>query len=189
MQSRVYFPSERTCPPAILAGVRAVNPMAELLYAGHGNWLLGVVRFSWPAYQEAWNTLAHLDQTVTSLPYIGGTAQENRPELIERARSNATKRAYYRLALQGFRFIGVYRGDPSGRIVRDYEYRDFEYRIFRDFGLDLVLEEAETAGDTRKVAKINKLRDAIRTHGTATYRYLGGQRHIQTHGSKGAAVA
>lgn len=189
MLSRGYFPSERTAPLHVLEGCRLVDPAAELLYAGDGTWILGVMRFSWPAYQQAWQTMAKLDRTITRLPYQGGTADENNPELVRRARSNAKKRAYHRLALHGWRQIAVYRvqGPPTSAITIDFQYRDFEWRIFQDFGLDLVLEEAIATEDHGKLARINKLRDALRTHGTASYRYLGGQRHIQTIGSKGAA--
>lgn len=188
--TRAYYPSERTCPPEILRGLRLVDPQAELLYAHEGQWILGAMRFSWPAYQTAWQSLDHLEHTVEKLPYFHGTAEEKLAELERRARSNAQKRAYNRLALQGYRQIGVYRqNDPDWRIVKDFEYRDFEIRVFADLGLDVVLEEALASGNQQKLARINKLRDAIRTHGVSAWRHVRGLKHIQTHGSKGAAVA
>lgn len=188
MQSRVYFPSERTCPRHVLAGCRAVDPAAEILYAGHGRWLLGVVRFSWPAYQQAYHTMARLEEGGTKLPQYGPDAVEGR-ELTLRGRANAEKRAFHRLCLQGYRHIAVYNvtGELTSTIVHDFQYRDFELRVFADWGLDLVLQQAMNEGDQRKLAKIAKMRDALRTHGTGVYRYLGGQRHIPTIGSKGAA--
>jgi hypothetical protein len=165
--------------------------MAELLYAGAGIWLLGVVRFSWPAYQKAARTIAQLHQTVTKLPYQGGDSEEHRPELVSRAKRNAAKLAYNRLCLQGYRHIDVYRvqGAPTSAIVHDFQYRDFEHRIFADWGLDVVLEQALATEDQGKLTRINKLRDAIRTHGTAAYRFIGGhQKHVPTIGSKEAAA-
>lgn len=190
MESRVHYPSPRTCPPDILRGLRAVDPLAELLYAHDGQWILGVCRFSWPAYQSAWQALDQLERTVTKLPYVHGTAEETFLELERRALSNHQKREFNRLALQGYRQIGVYaQHDPDQRIVRDFEYRDFEHRVFADLGLDLVLETALAQGDEHKLARIAKLRDAIHTHGVSAWRHIRGLKHFTSRQRQGAAVA
>lgn len=172
MESRVYFPSERTCPPDVLRGVRAVDPAAELLYAGRGIWMLGVLNFSWPAYQQAVHAIARLRENGTKLPTVGGTAEENALELEQRARANAAKLRYHQLLLQGYRHIAIYeQNDPDSRIVHDFQARDCEHRVLADLGLDATLQAALTEGDRDKLARINKLRHAIRTGGTDTWRY------------------
>jgi hypothetical protein len=172
VDSRVHFPSERTCPPEVLRGCRAVDPSAELLYAGGGRWILGAVRFSWLAYKQAWNAIDKLYANVTKLPYQNGTAEETLAELTARGRANAQKLAFNQLALQGYRHIAIYdQNDPDWRIVKDFEYRDFELRVFADLGLDLVLAAALAEGDQDKLARIEKLRSAIRLHGTSAWRY------------------
>lgn len=172
MESRVTFPSERTCPPEVLRGCRAVDPSAELLYAGGGRWMLGAVRFNWLAYKQAWHAVDKLYANVTKLPYQNGTAEETLAELEARGRANAQKLAFNQLALQGYRHIAIYdQNDPDWRIVKDFEYRDFELRVFADLGLDLVLATALAEGDQRKLAQVEKLRSAIRMHGTSAWRY------------------
>jgi hypothetical protein len=176
MAPRIDYPSERTCPPALLAELRRIDPTAELLYVGEGRWILGAVRFNWPVVQKAIGALTKIEaQTATYLTvdYTMDTpaAEVNRNPAERRAAAARQARtlAWCRALIQGFRPIAEYHGDPGGHIVRDFEMRDFIHRALPDL---YELLEAEAVGDNAEQAKAKLLLDGLRTKGMDAWRSI-----------------
>ena len=167
------YPSERTCPPALRAELRGIEPTAELLYVGGGRWVLGTVRWYWPNVQKVMHALAKLERdTATQLNAFGLDADVNRDPAVRRSAAARQARTIYwlKLLIQGFRPVADYHGDPDGRIVRDFELRDFLYRVRPD-ALDAV-KEAEALGDTHTAGRVRTLLDGLHTTGTDGWRKM-----------------
>ena len=133
------YPSERTCPPALRADLRRIEPTAALVYVGGGRWVLGTIRFHWPNVQKVVRTLVKLErETASQLNAFGHEADVNRDpaERADAARRQARNIYWLRALIQGFRPIADYHieGEPDSRIVRDFEFRDFLYRVMPEIG-------------------------------------------------------
>jgi hypothetical protein len=103
-------------PPEVLRELKRVNPYATLLYIGEGRWWLGLVELRWltedNVFQKRVDAIKSLDRE-----YGKEEPYRNRTNMI---------RSY--LKLRGFAFIARFEGEPTGRIVRDLEEREFNYR-------------------------------------------------------------
>lgn len=165
--SRVYHPSERTCPPEVLRGLRAVDPAAELLYLTRGTWLLGVVRWNWERVESCAKTLGMIRHNVTRMEY-GITPAEQ----TERARGNAERQALLQLGMQGFRPIVRYAWrDPDGSMVNDFRVRDWLYRCLAEQTAEAAMDWAEGIPQTAR--RVGTLLDAGRTRGWDAVRHAG----------------
>jgi hypothetical protein len=165
--SRLYHPSERTCPPAVLRDLRTIDPAAELLYVGRGRWWLAVVRWDWNIVRDAAKVLRLLRQGVTRMEY--GIAWS---EQLERAKSNAERATMMRLGVQGFRGpIAEYTyRDPDSRIVEDFRLRDWNYRVCPEETVNESI--AYASGEPQLAARIATLKDAARTRGWDALRHV-----------------
>lgn len=105
-------PVSRETPPDVLRGLRDVHPQAELVYAGQGRWLAGIVK---PDSARRRNAIRLLQM------------QRDRHVFVE---SNHDQLLMGWLMLQGFGLVADYhiQGEPTGAIVEDFRRRDWVYR-------------------------------------------------------------
>lgn len=117
---------------ALLRDLRGVDPLAELYYAGEGEWWLGVVKFHSPRRKKG----SYLCRVAT-----------------RRDITNWTMLRIGKLMQQGFGLIARYRiqGEPDSRIVRDFQMRDWIWRMQAELHFNQRLDEAE-GGPARRAA-------------------------------------
>ncbi len=165
-RSRLYHPSERTCPPEVLRGLRGIDPAAELLYVGRGRWWLAVVLWDWQIVCSAAWCLRQLRAGVTRMEF--GIEWK---EQLERAKSNAERAMMMRLGVQGFRgpIAEYHYRDPDSRIVEDFRLRDWNYRVCPEETVAAAIDHA--AGVPQFNARIATLMDASRTRGWDAMRH------------------
>lgn len=108
MQRLVTVPEEREPPTWLLAGLRLVDPGAEVVYIGRGDWWVGVV------------ATPNRHRRRFGLRLLRRQRGKWRPDpaLVRQAL----------LALQGFSVIATYTGDPTGAWIDDFARRDHEWR-------------------------------------------------------------
>lgn len=190
---RIHYPSERTCPPALLAELRRVEPTAELLYVGEGRWVLGTVRPYWPNIQKAIGTLLKMErENASKLVAIAVDAEVNSDPARRReaARKSARNAAWLRVIIQGFRPIADYTitGEPDSRILLDFQRRDYLFRVQPD--ANDADNEAEALGDHAHARRVNALRDTLHTIGRKGWRQaIKGLTSIFTHGLRQRRLA
>jgi len=90
-----------------VAGLRRIDPTAELVYFGEGKWLLGRVRPNALRYKAA---VRIIDRALHRLAVGDQLTPEGRGRI---------QLAY--LALQGFAPIEFYTGEPTYAIVHDFQ--------------------------------------------------------------------
>ena len=141
----VQFPRVREAPAHVVRGLRAVDPMADLLYVGEGQWVLGVVRPNRITHAQAVRTLDSVTQTLST-----------------GARHTAETRGAVwtaELALQGFRPVALYTTpEPTEAIVRDFQRADFLYREAADRHFRAVLHAREHAADRARADALAEFR-------------------------------
>ena len=188
----LQYPSERTCPPALLAELRRIEPTAELLYVGEGRWLLGTVRFRWDNYAKAARALAKIERdNATNLTAIVAHAEVGRDKATLRAAAYRQSRnmAYLRAVMQGFRPIADYtiQGEPDSRIVHDFARRDWLFRVAPDASDQEKLDEADGTAAARR--KLEVLRDTLTLAKAGFRRAVRGLTQIVTHGFRERRLA
>ena len=145
---RVYLEGEeREAPEALLEDLRRIDPTADLKYLAPLKWVLGTV-------QQTGGLRAKC------MRLLHGPWHRLRDGL----EIDIINYKLLQLGLQGFSVIQAYAlRDPDGRIVRDFELRDWNYRVFSsNFWEEKAVREADL-DDTGKRMKV--LADAIRTTG------------------------
>lgn len=109
MLKLVQYDTAYEAPHAVVRGLRAIRPNAELLYQGKGVWMLGEVRWNWERHRRGCAILRHF---WLSKKEVGA-------EWMTDPRAMAFLREG-QLMIQGFVWIADYSGEPNGRIVEDY---------------------------------------------------------------------
>lgn len=172
MQPLVDFPSPRTCPDDVLQELRAIDPAAELVYAGFGSitdpdtgeelfgprWILGAVNADRAGRHKALDEIGRIRQRFALEMHIPG---RERAHLLDRLR-------LLRLYAQGFAPIQTYLvRDPDGSIVRDFAFADWCYRTDPDGQFERVADYAE-GGHIRR-SKLARIRDAVSSEGASVH--------------------
>lgn len=129
MRQFVEYPQLRICPAYVLAGLRAIEPTADLLYFGRGRWLLGYLK------RDA-RLIAEGEKILKSALWLEAISRNNPRFTINPAhqRRVAGRVELALLAVQGWRFIGEYqrRGSPDWSIVEDFRRADWMFRHLTD---------------------------------------------------------
>jgi hypothetical protein len=136
------FPHLRLAPPHVLAGLREVDPTADLVYLGWRRWMLVSVRQD---LMDSWYKQRNGQFSTLRRHALGMLVNARRLlELWEtnpkyRANPGAYRRLINRhdmalLAYQGARPITDYtvQGEPTAAIVDDFKRRDWLYRNTTD---------------------------------------------------------
>lgn len=95
--------------PEIRRRLRGIRPEAEIIYTGHGNWMLGEYNPTWARYLHG----VALYQEMLNRKAMLGVEDANLAQ--QRSRYQDAE-----LLIRGFTWIRDYFGDPDGRIVEDY---------------------------------------------------------------------
>jgi hypothetical protein len=151
MKPLVDIPQSRDFPSALRSQLRAIDPVAEVVYVGDGRWLLG--RVVWSSERNRKGTrLLRWEHTMKVDPD---------PDNLRVGR----------LAQQGFGTIAEYRiqGEPDARIVHDFRLRDWLYLndpegTFKD-------RLADSCGDTAAAAHEAKVLDWVDSVSPDAYRH------------------
>lgn len=112
------------CPPEIGAGLRAIDPLAELVHLGGAEWLLGVRK---PNPRASEQIERQLKTIATTKNEVADVADRARVDL-----EMAKELQLLQLFASGFRPIHIYTidGDKSlHEIVKDFETRDYNWRV------------------------------------------------------------
>lgn len=151
----IQMPSERETPPTVLAELRTIHPRAELLYAGNGEWWVGIV-------------------TPNRFRYRTGA------RLLDRAKGQTdpdpnTVRVG-QLMVQGFGLVARYTvGDPGRDQVEDFRRRCWQYEHDHDANAFHVAERDAARADEVRRARI---RDLVAGHRGAFGHFMRGNRLI-----------
>lgn len=158
---------ERAAPDPVLRGLRVIDPTAELIYLGHGRWLLGRVVPHEPIRKAGERLAASCHRATKNR----NTASRSL------AQSDYDRNLLAQLRLRGFQPTTEYRvyGEPTGAIVRDQEVMDFLYRTLSDASVDALADEDQTH---RKATARADLTDEAR--GRAAWTYLFTRSHSVT---------
>ncbi|MCU1350614.1 MAG: hypothetical protein JWO56_3644 [Acidobacteria bacterium] len=126
---------ERTAPTELLRQLRVIDPSAELIYMGHGRWLLGRVLASRPIRAAG-------ERLAGSCARVLQTRWRKAPLAADHHRYRTAQ-----LRLRDFQATQEYvvQGEPTGAIVRDQEVMDFLYRHVSEQQLDEMADEPKVA--------------------------------------------
>jgi len=130
----LYLPSPREAPTDLVAGLREIDPRAELVYLGLGVWVLGAVSPNQERERKAgrWITLER------KLP------QE---------KQSMGRYRFARWHLDGFGFVDFFDESDlwNGRVLHEFRYADFRYRHNADeaFEQNLIGSDDQTDLDRR----------------------------------------
>jgi len=150
MDRLIDLPELREPPPALLAQLREIDPLAELIYVGEGEWWLGVVK-----------------------PNTFRRAQGD--ALLGREWRKSVKDwqqlRYGQLMRQGFAFCGtwVIEGEPDGRIVNDFRESTWLWAHDRDRVEDTLLEKPERV---RQQNTRSMMKDKLHADARSIYRHV-----------------
>lgn len=136
------IPAERRAPPRVLAALRRVDPTADLLYLGEGEWWLGSMKPN-----------QHRRRIGENIKRI---------ELAKPHPSWAQLR-YAEAAMLGFTFIATVYGEPNGQTVDQFRESDWVYRHDR-----ARLEEAIFAEPERM--RMHNVHSYLKSRAAADYR-------------------
>ena len=153
----VTMPGPRP-PDRVVEELRKIDPRAELVYFGHGRWLLGAVSPN-PYRQNKGEAMLRACRMVS----VGDDS--------ERA---VHRRRLASLAAQGFRTIQMYEfaegaGAPFDRIVEDFRIRDRNYRVA--LGDHLEQREREIDGRADEERTTETLLEAARAKASDVTKY------------------
>ncbi|MFW6199669.1 MAG: hypothetical protein ACOC8K_03765, partial [Gemmatimonadota bacterium] len=114
----VDFPAQHRPPERVVRELRRIDPTAELVYFGHGRWLLGSVK-------------PHPDRQAKGRAMLKSVRMVS---VGDQSRRAVDRRRLAYLFAQGFRTIQMYQyeegaGGPDHRIVEDFRRRDRNYRV------------------------------------------------------------
>lgn len=157
MERLLDLPEPRTCPPALLAQLRAIDPAAELVYVGEGEWWLGVVK-----------------------PNTFRRAQGDHLLAREWKKDHPTweQIRYGQLMRQGFAYCGswVIEGEPDGRIVNDFRESTWLWAHNRPYVEDQLFEAPERR---QQQSFRGMMKDRLHADGRAIYRHaIAGRRTV-----------
>lgn len=146
----------------MLAGLRAIDPQAELVHLGGSSWLLGV-RGPNPA---AVKRLAQMMKVPPVLP-PGLTDDERATLEVELA----TQLQVMLMMATGFKGIQMYTvARPTHAIVKDFEGRDHNWRVRPKEAFQELKEAASLdAGNAKRVAR---LREHVQAESKDMFRFL-----------------
>jgi hypothetical protein len=155
-----------------VAGLREVDPTAELLYFRNGRWVLGSVRWNAKAVTTAQRMVARAIGVIQR--HVVQSKTGGRVTVDRRSRDRLE---FCLLAMQGFRPIAEYvlHGEPDSAIVNDFRYRDWRYRHESDTEYWRKMDEALEA--PRRAAHAD-LVDPARAH--AAWEYVFTRSHPLT---------
>lgn len=159
------LPTVREPPEDVLRRLREVNPRAELVYVGEGEWWLGEVKKNSPRRLGGLRTLERLYKQG---PY------------------NPKAALQARLKMQGFGFVGSYvvYGEAWGQIIRWWEFSNWWERAFSKAERDRQVLETVEEGGLNAVARAT-LVDYIQVQGRWVHRhFMRGARSVVVNGFK-----
>lgn len=156
------------CPPEIVAGLRAIDPLAELIHLGDAEWMLMVRKPNDHARDE-------VDKQLKTI----ATVRNEVVDVADRARVDlemAKELQLLQLFGSGYRPIHIYavgQGQPYASlhaIVADFRERDFNWR-FRPDAAFAELQDAISldAGDARRTAVVL---EKVRQDAKSMFRYV-----------------
>lgn len=150
--------SEREAPSHVLDGLKAIDSDATLLYAGNGEWVLGVVR---PRSRQV---LGGLPRRMSAVKIMEHERVKLKPDIV------ALKLAD--LMLRDFFEIARYRvqGEPTSAIVHDFAERDWNWKYAADETFERHLDETEDGPQWREMRR--KYADYAQTEARDTYRHV-----------------
>jgi len=150
MDRLIDLPEERVCPEGLLRQLRQVDPAAELIYVGEGEWWLGVVK---P------NTFRRAQGDAI----LGREWRKDQPSWDQLR--------YGQLMRQGFAFCGTWTflGEPTGQIV--HEFRESTWLWTHDQARleDTLLEAPERK---RQQNLRSMMKDRLHADARSVYRHL-----------------
>lgn len=123
--SRVDYrpPGGRVCPPEVVAQLREIDPLAEIVYRGNGWWVLGTVKPDRIRYLQAVRALG---------AYYSLLTRANRGEITLNRKFKAELRLRLGkklLQLQGWREVTAFRqAVPDSGIVEVFRASDWLWR-------------------------------------------------------------
>jgi hypothetical protein len=150
MDRLIDLPEPRVCPESLLAQLREVDPAAELIYVGEGEWWLGVVK---P------NTFRRAQGDAI----LGREWAKDQPSW-EQIR-------YGQLMRQGFAFCGTWHfiGEPTAKIVQEFRESTWLWAHDRDQAEDTIFEAPERQQQANLRAM---MKDRLHADGRSVYRHL-----------------
>lgn len=168
----LQWPVSRESPPHVVAGLREVDPTAELLYFRNGRWFMGTVRPQRDLILRATRIVARALGVIAR--HVAQSKTGGRVTVDRRSRDRLE---LFLLAMQGFRPIAEYvlHGEPDSAIVNDFRYRDWRYRHESDNEYWRKMDEALEA--PRRAAHAD-LVDPARAH--AAWEYVFTRSHPVT---------
>jgi len=138
MKQFVEYPQLRLCPTHVLAGLRAIEPTADLLYFGRGRWILGCLKPNPFA-------IAQGEKILKNALWLEVFTHNNPRFTINPAhrRRIAGRVELALLAIQGWKFIGEYllRGSPDWAIVDDFQRASWMYEHTTDAAFFAALDQ------------------------------------------------
>lgn len=155
--SRLSSFGNLVAPPEILAGVRAIDPTADVIHLGGVEWMLGVRKPNDAARAEVEKQL----KTIV-------TTRNNVVDAADRARVDlemAKELQLLQLFADGLRPIHIYHVGKGQEytslheIVSDFRERDFNWRMradaaFKEYARSLSIDEADAERTKTVLAKI-----------------------------------
>lgn len=153
----------RPTPLLLLASLRDIDPTAELVYVGGGEWWLGAVRTNESRAVKGRLIIEQMDKLENAV--------QHHPSIVR-------NRCLGQLLLQGFARIASYKGpgEASGvltvmttpeymtTILEDFRERDFHYR--RDQGKQqLEATKADLSGEAQRAADDANFQQYLLTDG------------------------
>lgn len=156
MQQFVEYPQLRRCPPHVLAGLRAIEPTADLLYFGRGRWLLGYTKYDQRLVAEG-------EQILKRALWLEEISRHNPRFTINPAhkRRIAGRLELALLVIQGWRYVAEFQrqGSPDSSIVNDFQQADWMFRNTSDADFFAMLDQPH---DERVAAARAELTDPAR---------------------------
>lgn len=153
----VRFPTPRQAPDHVVGRLRDVDPTADLVYLGLGQWVLGSVRPNGYRARKA----RKLRAGENDLP-----AQKRRPGI------------YLLTALleQGFRPVAVYGESEvqSQYVVRDFRERDWNYRTRPEAAFRAAMDRSDRSRDVE--ARVAAILDKVHADFPTIHRHTFGGR-------------
>lgn len=152
-------------PPEILAGLRAIDPDADLIHLGGDEWLLGVQKENHPAkarIEEQLKTISHESVAVRD-------PADRARVFMEMAREVQLLQFY----ANGFRPIHLYEcpAGPQADLVENFRLRDFNWRIRPAAAFRELADEVSFDVQDRK-KRTNVVRDFMRLEGKSLCRHV-----------------
>lgn len=169
MRNHLDLAADRTPPAHVLAGLRAVDPDADLHYVGEGVWMLGVVR------ARSRQAEGGRPRRLSALKIL----QQERKKLVPDKANVLLAEAM----LRDFFEIARYRvqGEPTSAIVHDFAERDWMWKYRADEAFEANLDATENGPQWRE--RERHYADYAQTEARSAYRYtFKGRRSIGVNG-------